>query len=167
MSGKGIKQRYQEADYLGIIEAEDNETYELMNAGFTKIDDNPSAQTGSRRYVGDKSATKSVKGYDWSAPFETDLIESEKAVEHIVKVGREELSGIDAEALYVRVDLAGENSTTGYQARRRRVAIEVADITDNDGELKVSGNLLGIGNWEKGTFDTKTKNFTPEAAGEQ
>lgn len=162
METGGIKQRYQEADYLGC----GNDSFELMNAGFTKIDDSPAAQTSSRRYVGDKSATKAISGYDWSAPFEFDMIESEKAIEFIVGIARDEKTGVEAETDYIRVDLAGtKDAQKGFPARKRKVAIEVSAIEDNSGELKGSGNFLGIGNWEKGYFDTQTKEFTP-ATGE-
>ncbi len=157
---KGIKQRYQEADYLNVAVTAEQEQFELMNTGFTKIDDSPSAQTGTRRYVGDKSSTKSIKGYDWSAPFEMDMIESQAAIAFITNIGRKELTGDEAETDYVRVDLTGEKGDKGYPARKRRVAIEVSSFEDNEGELKGSGNLLGIGDWEEGYFDTATKTFT-------
>lgn len=163
MAVKGIKQRYQEADYINV-KTGDTEAFELMNTGFTKIDDSPSAQTGSRRYVGDKSASKSIKGYDWTAPFEMDMIESQAAVSFIANIGRKELTGDDAETEYIRVDLAGEKQGSGFPARKRRVAVEVSSFEDNDGELKGSGNLLGIGDWEEGFFDTSAKKFTTEEA---
>lgn len=159
MAVKGIKQRYQEADYINV-KTSDTESFELMNTGFTKIDDSPSAQTGSRRYVGDKSASKSIKGYDWTAPFEMDMIESQAAVAFIANIGRKELTGDDAETEYIRVDLTGEKKGNGFPARKRRIAVEVSSFEDNDGELKGSGNLLGIGDWEEGYFDTSTKKFS-------
>lgn len=135
----------------------------FMGTGFTKIDDSPSAQTTSKRYVNNKSTTKSIGSYDWSAPFEMDMIESEEAVKHIVDIGRKEKTGQDAEADYVRVDLAGTKTVNGYPARKRKVAIEVAEFTDNDGEITGSGNLLGKGDWEFGFFDTEKKTFKTEA----
>ena len=149
----GVKQRYQEADYLNVGGAS-TEEWALMGTGFSKIDDSPSAQTTSKRYVNNKSATKSVGSYDWSAPFEMDMIEEEKAVDYIVQIGRKEKTGADAETEYIR----------GYPARKRKVAIEVADFTDNDGEIVGSGNLLGKGDWIEGHFDPSTKKFTEGTA---
>ena len=157
----GVKQRYQEADYLDV--GTEAEKYAFMGTGFTKIDDSPSAQTTSKRYVNNKSTTKSIGSYDWSAPFEMDMIESEEAVKYIVDIGRKEKTGQDAEADYVRVDLAGTKTANGYPARKRKVAIEVAEFTDNDGEITGSGNLLGKGDWEFGFFDTEKKTFKTEA----
>ena len=111
----GVKQRYQEADYLNVGGAS-TEEWALMGTGFSKIDDSPSAQTTSKRYVNNKSATKSVGSYDWSAPFEMDMIEEEKAVDYIVQIGRKEKTGADAETEYIRVDLKGEKGACGYPA---------------------------------------------------
>lgn len=158
----GVKQRYKEADYLNISAAKGTEKYVLMGTGFTKIDDSPSAQTTSKRYVNNKSATKSIGSYDWSAPYELDLIESEEAITFIAEIGRREKTGSEAETDYIRVDLAKEKSANGYPARKRRVAIEVAEFVDNDGEITGSGNLLGKGDWTFGFFDTETATFTPE-----
>ncbi len=150
-----VKQRYQEADYLKV-----DAGFVLMGTGFTKIDDSPSAQTTSKRYVNNKSATKSIGSYDWSAPYESDLIEDEEAVAFIAKIGRHELTGAEAETEYVKVDLAATKDEKGYPARKRVVAIEVAEFTDSDGEIQCSGNLLGKGDWEFGYFDVTTKAFT-------
>ena len=47
-----------------------------------------------------------------------------------------------------------------FYAKRRKVAIEVSDFSDNDGEIQGSGNLLGVSDWVDGQFDTSTKKFT-------
>ena len=80
----------------------------------------------------------------------------------IFKEHWKEKTGQDAEADYVRVDLAGTKTVNGYPARKRKVAIEVAEFTDNDGEITGSGNLLGKGDWEFGFFDTEKKTFKTE-----
>lgn len=159
----GVKQRYQEADYLNVSAVKEIEKYVLMGTGFTKIDDSPSAQTTSKRYVNNKSATKSIGSYDWSAPYELDMIEAEEAIAFIAEIGRREKTGSEAETDYIRVDLLGTKGENGYPARKRRVAIEVAEFVDSDGEITGSGNLLGKGDWEFGFFDPTTGTFTPEA----
>ena len=159
----GVKQRYQEADYLNVGE-QGAESYVLMGTGFTKIDDSPSAQTTSKRYVNNRSATKSIGSYDWSAPYELDMIEAEEAIAFIAKIGRHELTGAEAETDYIRVDLGKEKGEKGYPARKRRVAIEVAEFVDNEGEIQGTGNLLGKGDWEFGSFDPETKKFTADGA---
>lgn len=156
-----VKQRRGFADYLNVGTSS-TEEYVLMGAGYTKLDESPSAQTKSRRYVNDKSQTKSISGYDDSFPFEADQIIDEKAVDFIRDIGENRKAGSEAETDYIRVDLdkkVGEEGTV-YSARKFHVAIEVADFSDNDGEMTMSGNLLGIGDMIPGAFNTSTKTFT-------
>lgn len=158
----GVKQRNGYADYLNIAEANQEASYAFMGNGFTKLDESPSAQTKSKRYVHQKSTSKSISGYDDTFPYETDMILSEEAVAYICDVGLKRKTGADAETTYVRVDMdkpvgAGSNE---YEARQFRVAIEVSDFADSDGEMSASGNLLPIGDFVEGKFNTTTKTFT-------
>lgn len=152
----GVKQRRSIANYLKIEEA-----FYLMGAGFTELNESPSAQTTSKRYVNDKSATKGISGYDWQTAFTTDVIASEKAIEHICNIGKYQMTGSEAETEYIIVDLdeALSVSDGDYRARKFNIAIEVADFSDEDGEMTASGNLLGIGDPIPGKFNTKTKEF--------
>ena len=165
----GVEQRYQQPDYIDVSGGSGTPRFELLGFGVTQLDNSPSAQTTSKRYVNQKSATQSIGSYEWTAPLEFDLIRSEKAIEFIADIGENEKTGVDAETLYVKVFLnkpvASKQNT--YEARQRRVAVEVADFADNDGEIQGSGNLLGKTDWVKGEFNTKTKTFTEESeAGE-
>lgn len=162
-----VKQRRGFADYLNVGTS-DAEEYVLMGAGYTKLDESPSAQTKSRRYVNDKSQTKSISGYDDSFPFEADQIIDEKAVDFIRDIGENRKTGAEAETDYIRVDLDKKEGGSGttYAARKFHVAIEVADFSDNDGEMTMSGNLLGIGDMVLGTFDTSAKKFAASDDGE-
>lgn len=159
-----VKQRRGFADFINIGTSETPE-FVLMGQGFTKLDENPSAQTKSKRYVNDKSQTKSISGYDDSFPFESDMILDEKAVDYIRDIGENRKTGSDAETDYVRVDLDKTiaESEGEYKARKFHVAVELAEFTDSDGELTMSGNLLGIGDFVLGKYNMKTNTFTPEA----
>ena len=165
----GVVGRYQHADYIDVTGGSEEPQYELMGTGFTQINSSPSAQKTSKRYVNQKSATQSIGSYEWTAPLEFDLIRSEAAVGFIADIGENEKTGVDAESLYVQVYLekpvASKQNT--FEAKQRRVAIEIADFSDNDGEIQGSGNLLGKTDWVNGEFDTQTKTFTPASeAGE-
>lgn len=150
-----IRKRKVQANYLKV-----GETYELLGTGFTELNESPSAQTTSKRYVNQSSASQSVIGYEWSSSFNADQIVSEKAIEHIRNIGEMQLTGADTEAEYVIVDLDKEAQTTGYRARKIKVAIAVDSFDDNDGELGISGTFLGQSDPIEGTFDTSTKSFT-------
>lgn len=158
----GVEQRYQQADYIDVSGRGDSPQYELLGFGVTKLDNSPSAQTTSKRYVNQKSATQKIGSYQFSAPLEFDLVRSEQAIAYIADIGENEKTGAEAETNYVKVYLtksvASKENT--FEAKRRRVAVEIADFADNDGEIQGSGNLLGVSDWEIGEFNTQTKTFT-------
>lgn len=156
----GIKQRKSYANYLNI--GDSTEEYVLMGAGFTELKESPSAQTASKKYINDKSATKSIIGYDWSTAFNTDMIRDEKAVDFICEIGELQKIGADAETDYIIVDLDKTSTGGGFVARKFKVAIEISSFDNNDGEMAATGNLLGIGDLIQGTFNSSTKKFTAD-----
>ena len=162
----GVEQRYQQPDYIDVSGGTGSPQYELLGFGVTQLDNSPAAKTSSKRYVNQKSSTQSIGSYEWTAPLEFDLIRSEKAIAFIVDIGENEKTGAEAETLYVKVymnkPVADKQNT--FEAKRRRVAIEVADFSDNDGEIQGSGNLLAVSDWVEGSFDTTTKTFTEKGA---
>lgn len=159
--------RYQVADYLGVVSSGGEPAFELLGAGVNTLDENPAAQLDTKTYVNDKAASNTIKGYQPQFPFDTDLIKSEAAVMELYKIGRDELTGADAERDYVRVELfepvASKDNT--YKARKFRVAVEVASCAGAGGEaIKVTGNLNNVGTFVEGEFNTQTKAFTEAGA---
>lgn len=151
----GIRQRRMEADYLKV-----GENFEFLGAGFTAIDEKPNSQVTEKRYINDASSSQSVTGYKWQADFSGDQIDSEKAIEYITTIGKELKTGGDCESEYIRVDLdKPSNTADGYYARKFKVAIQVSEFPNNDGELGLSGVFLALGDPVVGTFKTKEKTF--------
>ena len=151
-----IRKRKVQANYLEVGEA-----YELLGTGFTELNESPSAQTTSKRYVNQASASQSITGYEWTTSFNTDMIKSEKAIEHIRKIGELQKVGADTEANYVIVDLDDLKDGTSYRARQIKVAIAVDSFEDNDGDMSISGSLLGVSDIVEGKFDIESKKFSP------
>ncbi len=160
-SNTGVRKRKMEADYLNIS-ADSTPNFVFCGTGFTSLTETPSAQTSSKRYINMDSARQSVTGYEWSASFEADQIKSEEALWYIVDIARALKTGGDVETDFVQVDLddpvTGEDNT--FVARKRTVAIAVSEFADNDGELGVNGDFLGVSDPVFGTFNTTTKTFT-------
>ena len=151
-----IRQRRMEADYLKV-----GENFEFLGAGFTAIDEKPNSQVTEKRYINDASSSQSVTGYKWQADFSGDQMDSEKAIDYVTTIGKELKTGGDCESEYIRVDLDKPSSTDGgYYARKFKVAIQVSEFPNNDGELGLSGVFLALGDPVVGTFNTKTKTFT-------
>lgn len=161
-----IRQRPIEADYLNTAPGEETPSYALMGTGFTSLDENPAAQTKTRKYINQASSSGSISGYAWTAAFAADQIPEQAAISFIKNISDHELTGEDAETDYVKVDLdqAIANKDNTFHARRRRVAVEVSSNPNNDGELGISGNLLAVSDWEEGEFNTSSKTFTKAGA---
>lgn len=153
--------RYDIADYLEIDGSSQKE-FVLMGAGFKTLDESPGAKTDSTIYVNNKTASSTVTQYETKFPFTADTIADEKAVMALHKVGRDHLTGMDAEFNYVRVDLYDAGTGEGvYKARKFKVSAEISDFKGNGGDkLEVSGTLNAVGDPIQGTFDVKTKTFT-------
>ena len=151
--------RHQVADYL----ATGDDKFALMGVGFNTLDENPTAQKDAKTYINQKAQTTQIKSYQPTFPFDTDLISDEEAVMAIYDIGRNQKTGEDAELDYVRVELFKPvaDQENVFEARKFRVAVEVANITgEGGGIMKVTGNLNGVGDFVAGTFDTTTKTFT-------
>lgn len=170
-TSRAVVQRHQFADYLNIgTAAEPN--WVLMGVGFTTLDENPGAQTSTKKYVNEKTASTSITSYETQFPFESDLIKSQDAVMALYNVGRNHYTGEDAEFEYVRVELWDQASQevqgvdtpieNTYAARKFRVACEVSETSGEDDQV-VSGNLNAVGDPTFGTFNTSTKTFTEAA----
>lgn len=151
-----IRKRKAQANYMDV-----NGTFELLGVGFTELNESPSAQTTSKRYINQSSARQSVTGYEWSTSFNADQIKSEKAIEYIRDIGEMQKTGTDTETDYIIVDLDKPAKVDGsYRARKFRIAIAVDSFDDNDGELGISGSFLGQSEPVEGTFAVTTKKFT-------
>ncbi|MBY6932284.1 hypothetical protein [Clostridium botulinum] len=153
-----IRQRRIEVDYLKIADK-----FEIMNVGFESMDEKPNAQTREKRYIGDASSSQSITSYKWQSDFSGDQIENEKVIEYITAIGKELKTGADAETEYIKVDMDKPGTTeNSYYARKFKVAIQVSEFPNSDGELGLSGSFLGLGDPEIGTatIDVKTKELT-------
>ncbi len=154
--------RFKIADYLNIGTSEKPE-YSFMGAGFNTLDETVGAQTDSKTYINQVTASTTVKGYQTEFPYDTDMVKDEKAGMALYAVGRDHKTGEDAEFDYVRVDLYDpvENRKNVFKARKFRVAAVVSDSKGNGGEVMVNtGTLSCVGDPIQGYFDTTTKTFT-------
>lgn len=158
-NSKAVKQRYQEAAYLKV-----GENFEFMGTGFEELNEDPGAQTSSKKYINDKSSTSSITSYEGEHAFTADQIMAQEVIHDLVAIGKQRKTGNDAERELVRVDLddpVAEKQNT-FKARKFDVAVEISSFSDNDGEWQVEGTLHDKGDPVLGAFDTSTKTFTPD-----
>lgn len=156
------------ADYLNVAESGSTEEWAFMGKGFKALDESPSPNVEKEAFICDSVASASVDRYEPSFAFDSYLIKDEKAIISLHKVGRNQLTGSEAERDYIRVDVydpATAGSTTEFKARKFKVAVEVSDCSGEGAKaMTVKGNLNQVGDLILGTFNTSTKEFTAEGA---
>lgn len=162
----GVRKRTLEADYINTaVVGAANPIFALCGTGFSKLAESPSAQTSKKRYVNMESASQHVTGYEWASAFEADQIVSEAALAYVLNIGKMMLTGSEAETDFVQVDL--DKPVEGYEntfkARKRTIAVAIKELPDNDGEMGVNGDFLGVSDPVSGIFNTQTLTFTPDA----
>ena len=157
-------QRYEIATYLNIAEEGQAETYAVMGTGFKTLDESPHPNVEKEAFINDKVASASVDNYEPSFAFDSYLIKDSDVILNLYKIGRNQLTSIDAERDIIVVDLwdkASADTTTEFKARKIRVSVEVSDHSGEGAKpVSVKGNLNQVGDLTQGTFNTATKSFT-------
>ncbi len=151
-------QRHDIADYLNVGTSEEPK-WALMGYGFTTLDEEFGAQSESSKYIHEPSEYSAVVSYTSVFPFTTHMIPDEEAVNALYTVGRNHLTGEEAEFEYCRVELWDTKSEGKFAARKFTVSAEITKMS-GDNKQEVSGNLNAVGDPVDGTFDTKAKTFT-------
>ncbi|GBU06586.1 hypothetical protein EDD74_1224 [Faecalimonas umbilicata] len=154
---KGAIQRHEIADYLNVATTSEAK-WALMGYGFTTLDEEFGAESESAKYINEASESSSVVSYKSVFPFTTHLIPDEEAVNALYTVGRDHLTGEDAEFEYVRVELWNKKEADKYAARKFTVSAEVSSMS-GEKKQELSGNLNAVGDPVDGTFDIKAKKF--------
>jgi len=156
--------RWAMSDYLNTG-TEELPVWSQCGTGFNSLNEDYGTQVDSKIYINSKSSSKTIKSYETSFPFDTDMYNDEAAIMAIYNVARNQLTGSDAEMEYIRTDLlideTGALLDTSVPARKFTVAVEVSSNEGDGGEaLTISGNLNAVGTFTEGTFDLTTKTFT-------
>ena len=153
---------YDEARYLDVAGyGASSPDIELMNVGFSKFDESSNPTEKSTQYIGDKSKTNSVTGYDNQFDIESDRIKNDAVNDYCYDVFVNRKTGTDAQTYLYIVDISDAENTTTCPARKIRVTTVIESCTNNPGENKTySGSLKGVGDFVYGTFNTSTKTFT-------
>ena len=120
----GITGRHMIGEYLNITPKDENATWGVMGTGFTEANEEMNAQTDSKKYINNASATGSVKSYEWSKSVTADLIEDEDVISYMADIGRTMKTGGDCETEHVTVHMnkpvSGKDNT--FYARKTAVS---------------------------------------------
>lgn len=152
----GVKKRSEEANYINVTPNAEKPKYAFMGTGFTALDESPNAQTSSKQYINDDSATQNVTRYEPSWSYSIDQIKDQEAVTYLLEIGKLRKTGVDTITDILCVDLdqpATDSSGTQFHARKQQVAVAPSNFGNNDGEMTGEGSLLGRGDVVEGVFD--------------
>lgn len=158
---------YDEAYYLDVEATKASGAtadIQLMNVGVTKFEESSNPTEKSVQYIGDKSKSNKVTGYDSQFAIESDLIKNNKVVEYLYSIFRDRKTGVYAQQDLFIVELWNPiaQKENEYKARKLKTTAVISSKTPTPGEtITFSGDLKGVGDFVDGTFDTSTKTFTP------
>ena len=157
---------YDEAYYLDVESTKSptaTADIQLMNVGVTKFEESSNPTEKSTQYIGDKSKSNKVTGYDNQFAIESDLIKNNKVVEYLYDIFRSRKTGKYAQQDLFIVELWNPVASKegSYKARKLKTTAVISGKTPNPGEtITFSGDLKGVGDFVEGTFDVATKKFT-------
>lgn len=154
---------YDEAYYLDVDMTKKTADIQLMNVGISKMEESSNPIEKSTQYIGDKSKSNKVTGYDNVFAIESDLIKNNVVVEYLYDIFRNRKTGKDAQQNLFIVELWNpvEGQAGTYKARKINTSAVISGKTPNPGEtITFNGDLKGIGDFVDGTFNTSTKTFT-------
>lgn len=158
--------RHAFADYINTGTSE-NKVWSLCGTGFSQLDESPNPQVESKVYIHQKEASPSITRYEPVFPFETEFWNDQAAILKMYEIARNRKVGSEANVEYLRTDLLidadGKPVEETVAARLMICAAEITDISGEGGEaITLSGNLNQVGAFTEGTFNLKTRVFTPK-----
>lgn len=149
--------------YMNMGTAETPE-WSRCGKGWTKLGENPNAQTESTQYIDEDSATEDTVSYSPKYNFECDLMYTEETIKKIYDIAKQRKTGSDCVVDMVFVDAFEDAASDGtYTAYRESLAVAVSSL-DGTKKMTMSGSLNCQGDGVKGTFNTSTKTFTSAAS---
>lgn len=147
----------------------DKPTYAIIGDGVTDLSISYNPQTKTEQFINQDSADTSITGYQPSAPVTQQVKKGDAVFEFVNGLRKSRAIGEEAETTIITVDAfdtAAEENV--YPAEQQKVSVQIdtfgGPATD---PLSISYTLNYKGDAVAGTFNTKTKEFTADAAAEE
>lgn len=140
--------------------------YALVGDGVTELTINYNPQTSTNQYIHQDSATTELTGYQPNAPVTSQVVKGNRAFEYVNGLRKRLAIGSDAHTDIVLIDKYGIDTAASsdgpFPATRQPVSIQIDSYGGSATDpLSISYTINWRGDGETGTFDTKTKTFTP------
>ena len=149
---------YDEAHYFG------DATGETISLGgvVTEMTESSNPAETEKQYIHQKSSITKVTGYANEFPITMDLVKGDVVAEDFYNLFYTRATGSDLERDHYIVNLWENEGENVYKARKIRQTVSITEATGGAGEQKqISGSLRG-GDFEYGTFNISTLEFTAD-----
>ncbi len=142
----------------------DTPEYVLLGDGITSLAEEFNPESDTKQYINQANGTTSIKSYTPSISIEKEYIKDDALQDWINEKIKILPTGSAAESDYIRINLLEASADGVYPAVKRKCSYQFDSIGGDAGsELMNNMTLGGIGDGIQGTFDVKTKTFTPTA----
>ncbi|MCM1190772.1 MAG: hypothetical protein NC541_15970 [bacterium] len=147
------------------IGTEEDPVYVLLGDGITSLTEEFNPETDTKQYINQANGTTSIKSYTPSIAIEKEYIKDDELQSWMDAKIKILPTGSAAQSDYVRINIMEKAVDGSYPAVKRRCSYQFDSIGGDAGSELMSGMTLGgIGDGILGTFNVKTKVFTPAAA---
>lgn len=161
----GIVMRDEFQSYMNVTPKGETEKYELIGEGFDELTESLNPQTKENARIHQKNKSSSVIGYAPEFSFTAENFIGDPVTEYIAQVGRDRLTGSEAETDIINVCLFQVGKTEGtYRADKQNIAIKVDQVNGGAGveAMPLTGAFLYKGDPIKGSWNPTTKKFTAD-----
>lgn len=136
--------------------------YVLLGDGISSLTEEFNPETDTKQYINQANGVTNVKSYTPSIGIEKEYIKDEELQNWINEKIKILPTGSAAESDYIRINLLEKGTEGVYPAVKRKCTYQFDSIGGDAGaELMNNMTLGGIGDGIQGTFNVKTKTFTP------
>ena len=139
------------------------DNYVLLGDGITSLTEEFNPESESKHYIHMASASNKVKSYAPSISVEKEYIQDEDLQDWINEKIKVLPTGYEAQSDYIRINiLEGADDSGNYPAVKRPCTYQFDSIGGDAGDVIMNKmTLAGNGDPIQGTFNVKTRTFTP------
>lgn len=149
---------YDEAHYFG------DATGENISLGgvITEMTESSNPKETEKQYIHQKSSITKTTGFGNEFPITMDMVKGDAVSEDFYQLFYKRAVGTELERDHYIVNLWENEGENVYKARKIRQTVSITEATGGAGEQKqISGSLKG-GDFEYGTFNISTMEFTAD-----
>lgn len=152
---------YDEAHYFDLDTTGSSPDIQLGGV-ITSLTESSNPVEQEKQYIHQKSKISKTTGYSNEFPITMDMVKGDKVFENFYEKFYQRLTGNELNIDHYIVNLWESDGDNVYKARKITQTVSITECNGEPGEQKqITGSLKG-GDFVYGTFNTSTKDFTPD-----